>query len=202
MYHFKSCHSQGQACVSAHVCLSLGQRTRFHWQSPSVQPVPCSLPMQALESPDQEGDILHPQLHWACAPSSGQRVRMQGNRLSLYKYIYRHMHTSYTYTDLFSSLESTNQRIKDPLLSKVCYLLESCLFWYRNNKTGTHPWTQTCGLIPTLCAAVAAQLTQQILLECWGSQGLSSLLCCYFTPWNNLMPPDTRNKRWGQHCIW
>lgn len=35
-------------------------------------------------------------------------------------YIYGHMHTSYTHTDLFSSLESTNQKIKDPLLSQRC----------------------------------------------------------------------------------
>lgn len=39
---------------------------------------------------------------------------------------------------------------------------------------------------------MAAQLTQQILLACWGSQARSSLLCCYFTPWNNPLPPDTR----------
>lgn len=47
---------------------------------------------------------------------------------------------------------------------------------------------------PQVCAAVAAQLTQQILLACPGSQAHSSLLCCYFTPWNNPLPPDTRTR--------
>lgn len=54
---------------------------------------------------------------------------------------------------------------------------------------GTAVWTR---FVPRLWATVAAQLTQWILLECWGSQAHSSLLCCYFTPWNNFLPPDTR----------
>lgn len=149
---------------------------------------------------------LHPQLHWACAHHLAKGSECKENRLSPYKYTYGHMHTSYTYTNLFSSLENTNHRILDPLLSLKGVLLTWKLelpIPIQNSKAGTRPWTQRCGLVLSPgCAAVAAQLTQQILPERWGSQAHCPLLCCYFTPWNNLLAPDTRNKRWGKGWIW
>lgn len=60
-----------------------------------------------LDSPDQQVDNPLSLCPWHLAKGS----ECKENRLCPYKYIYGHMHTSYTCTSLFSSLESTNQRM-------------------------------------------------------------------------------------------